>query len=253
MYNQIADYYDLTHAHLTEDIPFVLALARQAQGPVLELGCGSGRLLRPLAQAGVTVTGLDNSPAMLARARERLAQEPAAVQTRVTLVEGDMTGFVVNGRFPLILIPYNTFMHLDSAQALACLKQARRHLPAGGQLFIDLANPFTVADTPDDHLLSLENVLTDPDTGDVVVHLAANQVDTAGQILHITWLYDRSPAAGGSVHRTIAQATYHYHYPHQMELLLQEAGFTRLTLGGGYDESPFAEESARLLVLAEVA
>lgn len=251
MYDQIAHYYDLTHASLTEDIPFVLALARQAQGPVLELGCGSGRLLLPLAQAGITVTGLDNSPAMLARAQTQLTPEPESVQNRVTLVEGDMMGFVVDGRFPLILISYNTFMHLDNSRALATLKQARRHLLAGGQLFIDLANPFTIADTPEDHLLSLENVLTDPATGDIILHLAANRLETAGQTLHITWIYDRSPASGGIVHRTIAQATYHYRYPHQMELLLQEAGFTHLTFLGDYDHSPFHEQSQRLLLLSQ--
>ncbi len=256
MYDQIAHYYDLTHASLTEDIPFVLVLARQANGPVLELGCGSGRLLLPLAQAGMTVMGLDNSAAMLARAQTRLAPEPEIVQNRVTLREGDMTGFAVDGRFPLILISYNTFMHLDNNQALACLKQARRHLLAGGQLFIDLANPFTIADTPEDHLLSLENVLTDPATGDIILHLAANRLDTAGQTLHITWVYDRSPGAhsspmGGPVHRTIAQATYHYRYPHQMELLLQEAGFNHLTFLGAYDHSPFHEQSPRLLLLSK--
>lgn len=253
MYDQIAHYYDLTHANLTEDIPFVLAQARQANGPILELGCGSGRLLLPLAQAGMAVTGLDHSPVMLARAQERLAKEREAVQNRVTLVEGDMTRFVMNGRFPLILIPYNTFMHLDDAQALAALKQAKRHLPADGQLFIDLANPFTVANTPEDHLLSLENVLTDPDTGDVILHLAANRLDTAVQTLHITWVYDRSPALGGSIHRTVAQATYHYRYPHQMELLLQEAGFTQLVFYGGYDQAAFDADSERLLLLAGAA
>lgn len=250
MYDLIAPYYDLTHANLTEDIPFVLAQARQTGGPVLELGCGSGRLLLPLARAGVAVTGLDHSPVMLARAQERLAEESEAVQNRVLLVEGDMNRFVIDGRFPLILIPYNTFMHLDDAQALAALKQVKRHLAVGGQLFIDLANPFTVANTPEDHLLSLENVLTDPETGDVILHLAANRLDTAVQTLHITWVYDRSVATGGPVHRTIAQATYHYRYPHQMELLLQEAGFTQLAFYGGYDQAAFDADSERLLLLA---
>ncbi len=251
MYDQIAHYYDLTHENLTEDIPFVLALAQQANGPALELGCGSGRLLLPLVQAGNKVVGLDNSPVMLARARERLAIETEVVRSRVTLVEGDMTGFSLHGRFPLILIPYNTFMHLDNTQALATLKQVRRHLIAGGQLFIDLANPFIVADTPEDHLLSLENVLTDPTTSDVILHLAANRVDTAVQTLHITWIYDRSPAAGGPVNRTIARATYHYRYPHQMELLLQEADFNHISFLGDYDHSPFHEQSPRLLLLSQ--
>ena len=62
MYDQIAHYYDLTHADLTDDIDFILSLAQAVNGPILELGCGSGRLLLPLARAGFTVTGVDNSP-----------------------------------------------------------------------------------------------------------------------------------------------------------------------------------------------
>lgn len=253
MYEQIAHYYDLTHANLTADIPFVLQLAQQAQGPVLELGCGSGRLLLPLAQAGYTVNGLDNSVAMLAQARARLAREPTALQNRVTLVEADMARFLLDGRYALILIPYNTFMHLDSTQAVATLQQVKMHLAENGRLFIDLANPFAIANTPEDHLLSLENVLIDPDNNDTILHLAANRLNTAEQTLHITWIYDRSwggPAAGtGSpVQRTIAQATYHYRYPHQMALLLQEVGLPHFSLYGDYDNSPFHEESPRLLI-----
>jgi SAM-dependent methyltransferase len=249
MYDQIAHYYDLTHADLTADIPFILQLAQQANGPVLELGCGSGRLLLPLARAGLMVTGLDHSSVMLARARTKLGQEAEVVQSRVTLVEADMTHFTLDGRFPLILIPYNTFMHLDSAQALATLKRVKAHLVVGGRLFLDLANPFTVANTPEDHLLSLENTLTDPENGDIILHLAANHLDTLEQILHITWIYDRSPITGGHIHRTVAQSAYHYRYPHQMELLLQEAGFHHLTFLGNYDRSPFEEESQRLIVV----
>ena len=75
-YDAIARYYDLSHQSLVEDIPFLLRVAAETGGPALELGCGSGRLLVPLARAGYAVTGVDNSPEMLARAELRLAGEP---------------------------------------------------------------------------------------------------------------------------------------------------------------------------------
>ncbi|NKQ37119.1 MAG: class I SAM-dependent methyltransferase [Chloroflexi bacterium] len=252
MYDQIAAYYDLTHADLTADIPYILKLAGEMGGPVLELGCGSGRLLRPLAQSGYQVTGIDNSPAMLARARAWLAGEATAVQNRVTLIEADMTDFTVDGRFPLVVIPYNTFMHLDTGQATAVLRHVRDCLTVAGRLFIDLINPFAVANTPPDQLISLENALTDPQTGDVILHMASNRLDSAAQILHITWIYDRSPADGGPIHRTVAQAAYHYRYPHQMQMLLQDADFSRLEMMGDYDQSPFQEESGRFLILVSL-
>ena len=252
MYDQIARFYDLTHASLTADLPFVVQLAQQTGGPILELGCGSGRLLLPLARTGHGVIGLDLSGVMLDRARVRLAQEAAAVQQRISLHQADMTRFTLPGAptFGLAMIPYNTLLHLDTTQALAALRQVRGYLGENGRLFIDLDNPVDIANTPEDALLSLENVLTDPETGELIVHLASNRLDTAEQTLHITWIYDVSAANGGLVHRTVAHGTYHYRYPHQLELLLQEAGFKLLHLWGGYDKSPYDEESDRLLVLA---
>lgn len=252
MYDQIARFYDLTHASLTDDIPLILSLAAQANGPVLELGCGSGRLLLPLARAGHRVSGLDLSAAMLDRARARLAQENTAVQQRITLHQANMTDFVLPEaeQFGLVIVPYNTLFHLDTAQTLAMLRRVSDYLAENGRLFLDLANPVDIANTPEDALLSLENVLTDPETGELIVHLASNRLDTANQTLHITWIYDVSSPSGGPVERTVAQGAYHYRYPHQLELLLQEAGYKLRHLWGDYDQSPYDETSSRLLVLA---
>lgn len=250
LYDQIAYYYDLTHADLTEDIPLMVQYAQQANGRVLELGCGSGRLLFPLAQAGAEITGIDLSAAMLAQAQARLAAAPTAVGQRIRLHPMDMTQLALDGRFGLIIIPYNTLMHLDSAQLAATLKKAAAHLLPGGKLLIDLDNPFVIANGPEDQLLNLENVFTDPANGDYIVQLAANKLDTAVQTLQITWLYDRSPQQGGPVQRTVAQATYHYRYPHQLQLLLHEAGWTAVTFYGDYGRGVFSEDSPRLLIEA---
>ncbi|MCP4417142.1 MAG: class I SAM-dependent methyltransferase [Chloroflexi bacterium] len=252
MYDKIARFYDLTHAKLTADIPFILKLAAESNGSVLELGSGSGRLLLPLAKAGFQLTGVDSSAVMLARAKARLAQLPTAVQQRVTLHEADMTTMTLpsENQFSLIIVSYNTFMHLDNGQAAMALRRAQRYLGANGRLLIDLPNPVDIANTPEDQLLSLENVLTDPESGELVVHLASNRLDSANQTLHITWIYDVSQPNGGAVNRTVMQSAYHYRYPHQCELLLQEAGFKLTQLLGNYDQSPYDEESQRLLVLA---
>ena len=251
MYDQIAHYYDLTHADLTADMDTILTLAQQTTGPVLELGCGSGRLLLPLARAGHTITGVDNSAAMLARARIVLQNEPPDVQQRVTLLQADMAQMELgNGRFALAIIPYNTFMHLDSTQKTATLKRVKQYLMENGRLFIDLINPFAIAATPNDRAFSLESHFTDPQTGHIVLQIASSHLDDSTQQLQITWIYDASLPSGGPVHRTIAVASYHYLFPHQIELLLHEAGLRLDSLAGDYDQSPFAEESERLLVTA---
>jgi SAM-dependent methyltransferase len=250
MYEQIAQYYDAVHEGLTADVGFVLTQAGRAGGLVLELGCGTGRLLLPLARAGHQVIGVDNSAAMLARARARLAAEPEAVRERVTLVEADMTSFAVDGRFALAIIPYNTFLHLSRAQKSAALKRIHAHLVPGGRLLIDLINPLAAAQTPDDHLLTLERVFTDKETGNTVVQMASSWPDLDAQILHITWLFDASPPTGGPIQRTVVQSQYHYLYPHELELLLTDTGFYLQAIYGAYNQTPYDEESERLLILA---
>lgn len=250
MYEAIAPFYDLIHADLTADIPFLLSLAAETGGPILELGCGTGRLLLPLARAGHSVVGLDSSPAMLERARGRMAQEAEAVQERVTLVEGDMTTFKLDGRFPLAVIPYNTLMHLSPPQASAAFRQIAAHLEKDGRLFLDVANPLAVAQTPNDRQLTLEQCTTMPETGQLLVVTASTRVDPGDQTLHITWLYDTLPAGGGPVHRTVVPIQYHYFFPHELELMLSGAGLALQGMYGNYEGRPFTEESERLLVVA---
>jgi SAM-dependent methyltransferase len=252
MYDPIAHYYDCTHADLTADLPTIHQLATQASGPILECGCGTGRVLLSLARAGFTATGIDKSEAMLARAQAKLIQEAPDVQARVTLEQADIANFALDGRFALALIPYNTLLHLPPAQVTQSLACLRRHFLPGGRLFIDLINPFAIAQTTDDRLLTLEHIFTDPLTGDIVLQLASNWLDNEAQILHTIWLYDTTPASGGSIHRTISQFSYHYLYPHQLDLLLHQTSFQLETMWGNYDRSPFTEESERLILIAHV-
>jgi len=261
MYNKIAHYYDLTHADLTEDVDYILKLigtkaasTSSAQDvSIIELGCGSGRILLPLARAGYAITGIDTSTAMLARAQERLHAEPTAIQQRVTLLEADMTQFKAqDNSFDWAIMPYNTFMHLEPSQMSLALKKIAQSLGKNGRLFIDLINPTAIANTPNDRLLTLENTFTDPENDHIVVQQSSSQLDDDTQTLHITWLYDATPPEGGAIHRTVAQATYHYLYPHQLELLLREAGLRLISITGNYDDSPYTEESQRLLIQAAV-
>lgn len=253
-YEEIAPYYDLIHADLTADVGLLLHLAAGTIGPILELGCGSGRILLPLARAGHIITGVDNSPAMLALAHDRLAAESPATRQRVTLLEADLTRLDkesnLNEPFDLAIFGHNTIMHLPPAAVKAVLRPVGRLLSPNGRLFIDVMNPLLMAQTPNDGYLSLEAPRREPQTGDWIVPMAGSWLDDADQILRVTWLFDRSPAAGGPVRRTVAQMDYHYLYPHEWELLLTAAGLRLHTLYGDYDRSPFDERSERLLMIA---
>jgi SAM-dependent methyltransferase len=135
-YDANAGRYDALEAGLTGDAAFYTALAR-AHPPVLELGCGTGRVTLAIARAGVAVTGLDLSAGMLAVARRKGADAPA-----VRWLRGDMRAFDLGERFGLICIPHRTFQHLlTEAEQRATLACCRAHLRAGGRLALNVFNP----------------------------------------------------------------------------------------------------------------
>lgn len=254
MYDHIARYYDLTHDRLTDDIPFLLQLAGETGGPILEIGTGSGRLLIPLARAGYTVTGVDFSREMLARAEYRLAAESPVIRDRARLIAGDAKTLSLPGEadFGLIVFGYNTFMHLDEAAAGAALKRLRPLLRPDGRLLIDVANPMLLSMAADDPDFVLEDVLQDDARGGTVRQYTAYEGIPGEQAVDVTWLYetDDATAEDHEPSRVKARLRYFYLYPHQYDLLLSLTGFRLEAIYGDYKKSPFGEESDRLIMVA---
>src|ERR1700683_2119922 len=119
----IAEFYDyIPTVTVRRDLDFYLSAAREYGDAILELGCGTGRVLLPLAREGSNVAGLDISEAMLARCRAKLAGEKDEVRRRVQLQCGDMTDFDLDVTFRLIIIPFRPLQHLlEVEQQLTCL------------------------------------------------------------------------------------------------------------------------------------
>src|SRR3990172_3774670 len=167
-YDLLAHFYDLENADFIEDLDFWVGLAKESGGPVLELGCGSGRVTQQIAPAGITIVGLDHSEPMLALARAKLNRK-SEVAARATLVCGDMTNFNLAPtpnsnphHFPLIIVPFNTFMHLLTVtDQLAMLTCSRKHLITGGKLVLDLTNPASAYADPPAETLTLERTFRD--------------------------------------------------------------------------------------------
>lgn len=135
--------YDLIHATLKEDIDFFKDELANS-GNVLELGCGTGRILIPLLQAGIDCWGLDISPEMLSICRENLKRrEIGGAENR--LHQGDMRRFSLDKKFSSIIIPFNTFLYLESYKAQSqCLQAIHEHLVDEGRLIIDVFNPLYI-------------------------------------------------------------------------------------------------------------
>jgi SAM-dependent methyltransferase len=253
-YAPLARYYDLENADFTEDLPFWFDMATQFGDPILELGCGTGRVLLALARPGYTITGIDNSAEMLTRLDAKYGQSASTqVQTgfgmrcRVSTVNADMRDFHLEETFKLAIMPFNTFMHLLTLEdQMAALTSIRRHLSPGGGLALDVANPADVYAAPEQGLV-LERTFKDGEC--VVQQFSSMQLDRAAQLARITWLYDSAPP-GGSVQRTTVPMTLRYTFPAEMRLLLERCGFTLRNLYGDYERAPFGDGASRMLVVA---
>ncbi|HET7152861.1 MAG TPA: class I SAM-dependent methyltransferase [Candidatus Kapabacteria bacterium] len=142
-YGSVAEFYDyVTPYRERGDVDFFVEAAREANGPVLELGCGTGRVLVPTAQAGIDIIGFDSSETMLSICKRKIAAEPKEVQSRVQFVQGDMRHFDLGKTFSLITIPFRPFQHLVTIEdQVSCLTNIHRHLADGGKLVFDVFNP----------------------------------------------------------------------------------------------------------------
>lgn len=246
LYDDLALYYDLAHADYTADLPFYLKLAQETGGPILELGCGSGRTIAPLLEASFEVVGLDNSQAMLELAARRLGE-----QANCTLVLGDMTSFDLGRTFPLITSPFNTWLHLNSLEAQkAAFHRACQHLAPGGWLVIDIPAPATIVEAEHDGALTLEKIFAEPESGDKMLQFASTQLDSRNQLYYVTWIYDRIEA-NGVVKRKVAPMTLRYLLPKEARSLVRGAGLKLKALWGDYERSPYTAESEKLIIVAE--
>lgn len=243
------DLYDLMHEEYVDDIRFLeeFAATLGPQPRVLELGCGTGRLLAPLLEAGARVTGIDAEPAMLAVAQERLL----AYGDRLQLVRGDMRRFSIADRFELAIIGLNTFMHLlDQRDQLDCLACIHTHLRPGGLLLIDLASPYSAL--RDTVLGMLQHRFTRPSGGGRASTTLWSVTSTSPteQRAHDALFFDEVDGDSGMLRRTVLEVTLRLTYRYELELLLARSGFAIRALYGGYDSAPYEDESDRLLCLA---
>ncbi|HTD63705.1 MAG TPA: class I SAM-dependent methyltransferase [Verrucomicrobiae bacterium] len=243
---RLAAMYDLGVSPLEggPDVEWFSALARRTGGPILELGCGTGRITVPIAQEGHHIVGLDRSAAMLERAERRARR----ADVEVRWVEGDMRAFSFNEAFALVFVALNSFLMLDPDDRWACLARVREHMAPRGRVAIDVfqPDPQTIAGLDGAVVDEWERV--DPETGRAVRKFSSSHANVDG-VTQRFW-YDET-ADDGAVHRIGGTMALHYLYRRETELLFSEAGFIIETLHGDYDGNPADASSPKLLVVAK--
>ena len=241
-YAPIADLYDFTYEDFTEDVDFYENLAQAVDGPILELGAGSGRVAVPLAEAGFEVVGIDTSPSMLEQARANLTAVKLPKGASLELIDADMTAFDLGRRFGLIIVAANTLQHLlTTRDQRDCFERVRAHLDPGGMFAFSVRSPASVdwddsAQTP----LLFEWARLNPANGETVMKMVAGHADTGRQVRQWTYVYDRVTAAG-EVRRAVFTTELRYSSQAELTLLLQESGLRVTHVYGDYDLSPVGQ------------
>ncbi|HEX5414912.1 MAG TPA: class I SAM-dependent methyltransferase, partial [Chloroflexota bacterium] len=247
-YDVFARFYDLDTEGHEEDLDFWLSLARRTGGPILELACGTGRVMLPLAEQGFSVVGVDISPEMLAIARAKLGA--AAVLDRTEIIQGDVLTLNLKRQFPLVFVALNSFGHFNEpGEPERALERIHAHLKPGGILALDLPNPVPGAFGDTSGLLIHDYTREGPEPGWRTVKLRSQVLAPVDQEVDVSLLYDEVGPTG-EVRRTLASFVLRYFYRNELRLLVERAGLAVEEFYGGYDLQPLTEDSDRLILLA---
>jgi ubiquinone/menaquinone biosynthesis C-methylase UbiE len=251
-YAVVARYYDMEHRSKTDDLAMYSALAAEMGGSVLDIGCGTGRVMLHLAQEGHPVHGIDFSRPMLDVLDKHLADAPY-LKRNVSYEEADVLTATPEGRYRMVLLSYNALMHFqEQSDQITLLQKLRRWIESDGLLVIDLPNAGPVFGTQDTDSIVLDQMFLDPETGHLIMLQNVSFLDRTTQLMDVDWIYD-DVAGDGLVRRTLVHHTLRYFFHDELMLLLRLTGFSVDAVFGDTQGGPFDESAERMIVYARPA
>lgn len=222
--------YEQIDGNRTIDLGFYWRIAREANGTVLEAGCGSGRVLLPLLHEGIEISGFDPSEAML----QVLLQRAGRQGLKAEVWQGDFSS--IERRYASIVSPFNSVMHLlTQAEQIDAFKKVYDHLEDDGTFAFDVVNPHTL-DIYDDSR-EFESSMTDARTGVEYQIWRQFEHDPITQI----GSYNREFITTEKT--THSKLTFRWIYPTEITLLLQLSGFSSWQVFGGFEGEPLVDDS----------
>jgi SAM-dependent methyltransferase len=230
-----ADWYDQLTNGFSADLPLYRRLAGENGGPILELACGTGRIALDLAARGYTITGLDISPAMLQKARQKQSQTAQNIEW----ILSDMRAFNLNRIYRLIILGFNSICHIHDRLSLeGMFRCVLNHMDDESRFVVAMFVPdftFLCRNPSDRFPVGRRNHF---DTGDVMV-FETNTYDPATQINHITWYYQ----VPGCTEEIAVRNNMRMFFPQEFHTYLHYNGFTIDTVYGDYDSRSFSNAS----------
>lgn len=239
------EYYGAAYADRFEDVDYYAALAADLGGPILEYGCGSGRITLPLARLGLEVTGVDRSRPMLAALRRHLRGEAKrALRERITLRCGDIRTVKLDRRFPLVLCTFNTLLHLYTRRDLErfCARVVA-HLRRGGRFVVDASVPDLDDMRADPNRIYRVPRFRHPSTGEVVRYGERFDYDPLRQVLTIAMEFETVDKRRGRPPASwMTPLSHRQYFPQELQALLHYNGLEVFDIHGDYRfEAPTAE------------
>ncbi|NIA12655.1 MAG: methyltransferase domain-containing protein [Nitrospiraceae bacterium] len=257
-YDGWAEYYDLLHHGLPGDAAFYVEQALQAGGQTLELGVGTGRIALEMARAGVHLTGIDNSPAMLERCRAKF-KAAGSLPGSVKLHEADLLDFNLGRQFDLVAIPYRAFMHLLTPEhQRQCLLRARKHMTDEGAFIMDSWVPrasaiANVIGGPTAEQLKLVGRYPVPQRETSVEHYQASTCDEFRQLITELHLIQEVDEHGTVAHEENLTMVRVWTTPRELEALLELCGFQVRSRYGDFEYGALEPGSSNAIWIAEKA
>ncbi|NIM95824.1 MAG: methyltransferase domain-containing protein [Anaerolineales bacterium] len=251
-YQFVAEFYDYVEPYQSRgDVSFYVEMALASEGRVLEIGCGTGRVLIPIARAGREITGLDLSPSMIETCRNNVSDEPEEVQKRITLLQADMRDFHIDRTFSLAIIPFRPFQHLVTVEDQRnCLNAIWRHLSPNGTFILDVFNPSLPHLTDDSYLSESgeEPEFQMPDGRTVLRRHRTVSRDLFNQINDNELIYYITHPDGRE-ERLVHRFKMRYLFRFEAEHLLARAGFEIVEVYADYDRSLYGSKYPGELII----
>ena len=243
-YERFSDIYDIwtqTAPSAEANLSFYRDLYLGADGPVVELGVGDGRIAIEAAKRGCSVTGVDASPAMLRRCAERAECE--GVADHLQLIEGDFRTFQLDQPAALITLPYHSLGHLATFdEKRHAISRVHQQLRPGGRFVFD---DFMMTKARRDYMrqAQLRAVYQSPQGAERLLWVTSLIDESLQQIRVVTW-EDELDANGELMRRQYRQLALSWLTPHQARTLLTETGFVVDACWGDFKRTPFDATTA---------
>lgn len=237
-------YYEFEFRHRMFDVNWYVERYLEADGPVLELAVGGGRVALRAARKGAEVIGLDVTHGMLVEAAKRRQKLPKARRSALALLRGDMRAFAFGRQFDLITCPFNAFMHMYTREdAEACLARVREHLAPGGRFIFDVAMPdLEYLNRP--AFKRFPGIKFHHPTHDCdYIYSEQSAWDPVTQINQMWFHYDRSAPSKTAPAYLCIQLSHRYFFPKELEALLHYAGFEIEGRFGDFEGGPLHKDS----------